>query len=149
MGVFRTHYDVNSYIFGYMTPTSPLSKCQPQQMVKGLQIRISISQASNRNKFTICTFQYVLLIMLHDSPIYGSHFKMRVDMKVWSDISYIHYYFLPRFTVSCMKLVMIFYSIITFSYTKYLVHSFTVDVVFTLSYLKMRNLKELATNDLF
>ena len=27
-----------------------------------------------------------------------------------------------------------FYSIITFSYTKYFVHSFTVDVVFTLSY---------------
>ena len=43
------------------------------------------------------------------------------------------YYFLPRFTVSCMKLV-IFYSIITFSYTTYFVHSYTVDVVFTLSY---------------
>ena len=28
-----------------------------------------------------------------------------------------------------------FYSIITFSYTKYFVHSYTVDVVFTLSYL--------------
>ena len=27
-----------------------------------------------------------------------------------------------------------FYSIITFSYTKYLVHLYTVDVVFTLSY---------------
>ena len=27
-----------------------------------------------------------------------------------------------------------FYSIITFSYTKYFVHSYTVDVVFTLSY---------------
>ena len=33
----------------------------------------------------------------------------------------------------CMKLV-IFYSIITFSYTKYFIHSYTVDVVFTLSY---------------
>ena len=32
-----------------------------------------------------------------------------------------------------MKLV-IFYFIITFSYTKYLVHSYTVDAVFTLSY---------------
>ena len=32
-----------------------------------------------------------------------------------------------------MKLV-IFYSKITFSYTKYFVHSYTVDVVFTLSY---------------
>ena len=63
--------------------------------------------------------------LLHDSPLFGSH---------WSDISYIHYHFLPRFTVSCMKLVMIFYSITTFSYTKYFVHSFTVDVVFTLSY---------------
>ena len=29
-----------------------------------------------------------------------------------------------------------FYSIITFSYTKYFVHSFAVDVVFTLSYQK-------------
>ena len=28
----------------------------------------------------------------------------------------------------------LFYSIITFSYTKYFVHSLTVDVVFTLSY---------------
>ena len=53
-------------------------------------------------------------------------------MWVWSEISYI-YYFLSRFTVSCIKLV-IFYSIITFSYTKYFVHSYTVDVVFTLSY---------------
>ena len=51
----------------------------------------------------------------------------------WSDISYIYYYFLPLFTVSCMKLV-IFYSILTFSYTKYFVQSYTVDVVFTLSY---------------
>ena len=52
---------------------------------------------------------------------------------VWSDISYI-YYFLPRFTVSCMKLVGFFYSVITFLYTKYFVHSYTVDIVFTLSY---------------
>ena len=29
---------------------------------------------------------------------------------------------------------VIFYSIITFSYTKYFVQSYTVDVVFTLSY---------------
>ena len=68
--------------------------------------------------------------LLHDSPLFSSHFKMRVGMKVWSDISCI-YYFL--FTVSCMKLV-IFYSIITFLYTKYFVHSYTVDIVFTLSY---------------
>ena len=32
---------------------------------------------------------------------------------------------------------LIFHSIITFSYTKYLVHSYTVDVVFTLSYEQM------------
>ena len=57
------------------------------------------------------------ICLLHDSPLFGSHFKMRVGMKVLSDISYI-YYFLPRFTVSCMTLVF-FYSIITFSYTKY------------------------------
>ena len=31
-----------------------------------------------------------------------------------------------------------FYSIITFSYTKYFVHSYTVDVVFTLSYCDIR-----------
>ena len=43
--------------------------------------------------------------LLHDSPFFGSHFKMRVGMHVWSDISYI-YYFLPRFTLSCMKLVI-------------------------------------------
>ena len=40
--------------------------------------------------------------LLHDSPLFGSHFKMRVGMYVWSDISYI-YYFLPLFTVSRMK----------------------------------------------
>ena len=39
--------------------------------------------------------------LLHDSPLFGSHFKMRVGIQVWSDISYI--YFLPLFTVSCMK----------------------------------------------
>ena len=43
--------------------------------------------------------------LLHDSPLFGSHFKMRVGMQIWSDISYI-YFFLPRFTVSCMKLVI-------------------------------------------
>ena len=35
--------------------------------------------------------------------------------------------------VSCMKLV-IFYSMITFLYTKYFVHSYTINVVFNLSY---------------
>ena len=48
--------------------------------------------------------------------------------------SYIYYYFLPRFTVSCMKLVIF---LITISYAKYFVHSYTVDVVFTLSYMNM------------
>ena len=43
---------------------------------------------------------------LHDSPLFGSHFKMRVSMKVWSDISYI-YYFLLLFTVSCMRPMII------------------------------------------
>ena len=71
--------------------------------------------------------------LLHDSPLFGSHFKMRVGMWVWSDISYI-YYFLPLFTVSRTKPVIFFYSVITFSYIKCFVHSYTVDVVFTLSY---------------
>ena len=31
-----------------------------------------------------------------------------------------------------------FYSMITFSYTKYFVHSYTVDVAFTLSYAVLR-----------
>ena len=31
----------------------------------------------------------------------------------------------------------VFYSIITFSYAKYFVHSYTVDVVFTFSYHKI------------
>ena len=43
--------------------------------------------------------------LLHDSPLFGSHFKMRVGVLVCSDISY-NYYFLPRYTVSCMKLVI-------------------------------------------
>ena len=73
--------------------------------------------------------------LLHDSPLFGSHFKMRVGVWVWSDVSYI-YYFLPLFTVSCVEPVIFFtfYSVITFSYTKCFVHSYTVDVVFTLSY---------------
>ena len=32
-----------------------------------------------------------------------------------------------------------FYSIITFSYTKYFIHSYTVDAVFTLSYVTKGN----------
>ena len=51
--------------------------------------------------------------LLHDSPLFGSQFKRRVGMYVCSDIWYIQYHFLPRFTVSSMKLVF-FYSIITF-----------------------------------
>ena len=43
--------------------------------------------------------------LLHDSPFFDSHFKMRVGMYVWGDITYI-YYFLPLFTVSCMTLVI-------------------------------------------
>ena len=43
--------------------------------------------------------------LLHDSPLFGSHFKMRVGLLVWSDISYI-YHFLPLFTVSCIKPMM-------------------------------------------
>ena len=46
--------------------------------------------------------------LLHDSPLFGSWFKMGVGMQVWSEISYIHYYLLPRFTVSCIKLVGFF-----------------------------------------
>ena len=44
--------------------------------------------------------------LLHDSPLFGSLFNIRVGVYVWSEISYIHCYFLPRFTVSCMKLVV-------------------------------------------
>ena len=33
-----------------------------------------------------------------------------------------------------------FYSILTFSYTKYFVHSYTVGVVFTVSYLQFKNI---------
>ena len=45
--------------------------------------------------------------LLYDGPLFGSHFKMRVGMLVWGEISYIYYYFLPRFTVSYMQLVII------------------------------------------
>ena len=34
--------------------------------------------------------------LLHDNPLFGSHFKMRVGMLICSDISYIYHYFLPR-----------------------------------------------------
>ena len=77
--------------------------------------------------------------LLHDSPFFGSHFKMRVGMLVWSDISYI-YYFLPRFTVSCMKLVIFFllynnlfiYQVLcTLIYRRRSVYSFLIEVVVT------------------
>ena len=45
-----------------------------------------------------------------------------------------------------MKLVII-YSIITFSYTQYFVHSYTVDVVFTLSYWTLIELLFLNDNE--
>ena len=67
--------------------------------------------------------------LLHDSPLLGSHFEMRVDVWVWNEISYIYYCFLPRFAVLCVGLVFFNYMI-----TKYFVHSYTVDVVFTVSY---------------
>ena len=66
---------------------------------------------------------------------HSHHAGSGVGCVMYTYISYI-YYFLPLFTVSCMKQVIIlfFYSLITFSYTKCFVHSYTIDVVFTLSY---------------
>ena len=55
-----------------------------------------------------------------------------VIIKSLEQFSFYLSYFLPLFTVSCMKPV-IFLLVITFSYTKCFVHSYTVDVVFTLS----------------
>ena len=69
--------------------------------------------------------------LLHDSPLFGSHSKMRVGK--FGVIFHI-------FIISCLCSRFhawnqwFFYSIITFSYTKYFVHSYNVNVVFTLSY---------------
>ena len=54
-------------------------------------------------------------------------------------ISYIFYYFLPRFTVSCMKLVMMFllddFFLLYSNLFIYQLYSYTVAVIFTLSYM--------------
>ena len=71
--------------------------------------------------------------LLHGSPLFGSHFKMRVVCK-FGVIIHI-------FIISCLcsrfhvRNQWFFYSVITFSYIKCFVHSYTVDVVFTVSYV--------------
>ena len=73
--------------------------------------------------------------LLHDSPLFGSHFKMRVGMYVWSDISYI-YYFLPLFTVSRTKPVIfllcnnlfIYQVLCTLIYRRRSLYSFLLDI---------------------
>ena len=45
---------------------------------------------------------------LRDGPLFGSQFKVRVGVLVWSEISYIDCCILPQFAVSCMKLVIFF-----------------------------------------
>ena len=83
--------------------------------------------------------------LLHDSPLFDSHFKMRVGMLVWSDISYI-YDFLPRFTISCMKLVIfllynnlfIYLVLCTLIYCRRSVYSFLTDSVTALFYSLLR-----------
>ena len=102
--------------------------------VNGLSGWVGLGTRNNLNIFGMLLLTHWTTCLLHDSPFCGLYFNIRVGMSFWSEISYIYYYFVPRFAVSCMKLV-IFYSIITFPYTNYFVHSYTVDVVFTLFYM--------------
>ena len=77
--------------------------------------------------------------LLHDSPLFDSHFKIRVGMLVWSDISYI-YYFLPLFTVSCTKPVIfllcnnlfIYQVLCTLIYRRRSLYSFLLKIMSTL-----------------
>ena len=74
--------------------------------------------------------------LLHDSPFFGSHFKMKVGLLVWNDISYIYYY-LPLFTVSCMKPVIfllcinlfIYQVLCTFIYRRRSLYSFLITIL--------------------
>ena len=71
--------------------------------------------------------------LLHDSPFFGSYFKMSWYVSLeW------YFIYLLLFLASVYGFMhetsdFLLY-IIPFSYTKYFVHSYTVDVVFTLSY---------------
>ena len=70
--------------------------------------------------------------LLHDSPLFGSHFKM--SWYVSLEWYFIYLLFLASVHGFMYETSDFFYSVITFSYTKCFVHSNTVDVVFTLSY---------------
>ena len=71
--------------------------------------------------------------LLHDSPLFGAHISKWEFVCKFGVIFHI-------FIISCLcswfqvRNQWFFYSVITFSYTKCFVHSYTVDVVFTLSY---------------
>ena len=67
----------------------------------------------------------------HDSPLFGSHFKM--SWYVSLEWYFIYVLFLASVHGFMYETSDFFYSVITFSYTKCFVHSCTVDVVFTLS----------------
>ena len=80
--------------------------------------------------------------LLHDSPLFGSHFKMSWYV---SDISYTYYYFLPRFTVSCMKLMIfvlfnnlfIYQVLCTLIYRSRSLYSFLLEKIYLNSYSKI------------
>ena len=70
--------------------------------------------------------------LLHDSPLFGSHFKWELVCK----FGVIFHIFISSCLCSRFHVwnQWFLYSVITFIYTKCFVHSYTVDVVFTLSY---------------
>ena len=70
--------------------------------------------------------------LLHVCTLFGSHFKIRVSLE-W-DFIYLLLFLASVHGFMYETSDFFFYFIITFSYTKYFVHSYTVDVVFTLSY---------------
>ena len=100
------------------------------------------AQSGTYSRFNYANPVYGVAIICHQIRWlcwgHPSLFHITTSLLIWykmfcvRDISY---------TVSCMKQIF-FYSLITFSYTKCFVHSYTVDVVFTLSYTDLhgRNL---------
>ena len=75
--------------------------------------------------------------MNHLPPAWESTFRLTFQNKSWYvslEWYFIYLLFLASVHDFTYKTRDFFYSVITFSYTKWFVHSYTVDVVFTLSY---------------
>ena len=80
--------------------------------------------------------------MYHLPPAWWSIFRLAFQNESWYvslEWFFIYLLFLASVHGFINETSDFFYSIITFSYTKYFLHSYTIDVVFTLSYVTKGN----------